>query len=59
VILSRGLFSGIMQLTGDQGARKLLERTPSVVEYVVSDAAVRLDVDTREALIRLSSGPQG
>ena len=59
VILSRGLFTRIMQLTGDQGARKLLEHTPDVVEFQVADASIRLDIDTREALARLSSGPQG
>ena len=59
VILSRRLFAGLMQLEGDQGARKLLERTPDVVEFQVADASIRLDIDTREALARLSSGPQG
>ena len=58
VILSRRLFAGLMQLEGDQGARKLLERTPDVVEFQVADAGICLDIDTREALARLSSGPQ-
>ena len=59
VILSRSLFARIMQLTGDQGARKLLEHTPAVVEFPVSDTAISLDIDTQEALASLSSGPQG
>ena len=55
VILSRSLFPQVMQLTGDQGARKLLERADGVVEFPVSDASIRLDIDTRDALTELKS----
>eukprot|EP01037_Dinobryon_pediforme_P015493 gene15493-15638_t len=55
VILSRSLFPQVMQLTGDQGARKLLERADAVVEFPVNDASIRLDIDTREALAALKS----
>ena len=56
VILSRRLFAQVMQLTGDQGARKVLERAEAVLECPVSDASIRLDIDTQEAMVKISSG---
>jgi molybdenum cofactor cytidylyltransferase len=54
VLLSRAMFGDILQLTGDAGARKLLEATnEGIIEVPMDDAAVLLDVDTPEALAAL------
>ncbi|MGL4728461.1 MAG: NTP transferase domain-containing protein [Bosea sp. (in: a-proteobacteria)] len=55
VLLGRGLFADMMTLSGDQGARRLLdaasETAPdSVVELALDDPAIALDIDTPEAL---------
>lgn len=51
VVLSRSLFEEVTRLSGDAGARKLLEgRAVRVVVVPVDDAAVALDLDTPEAL---------
>ncbi len=51
VLLSRALFPAVAQLTGDQGARRLLEEAgEAVVEVPLDDPAIALDVDTPEAL---------
>jgi molybdenum cofactor cytidylyltransferase len=51
VVLSRSLFEEVTRLSGDAGARKLLEgRAERVVVVPVDDAAVALDLDTPEAL---------
>jgi molybdenum cofactor cytidylyltransferase len=49
VLLSRSLFAQVMQLTGDSGARMLLEQAGDMV------AEVLVDVDTRKALEALTS----
>jgi molybdenum cofactor cytidylyltransferase len=54
VIVARALFPRIEALTGDAGARKLLEgMKDQVIEVPVSEDAVEVDVDTPEALARL------
>ena len=52
-ILSRGLAPAIAELVGDSGAGPLLRGRAGVVEFAVSDDAIRLDIDTPEALARL------
>jgi molybdenum cofactor cytidylyltransferase len=54
VVLSRALFPAVSSLSGDAGARRLLQgRQGEVVEVPVSDDAVALDVDTPDALREL------
>jgi molybdenum cofactor cytidylyltransferase len=65
VVLSRALFPAVSGLSGDAGARRLLQgRRHEVVEVPVSDDAVALDVDTPDALRELlgrgaRSSPRG
>lgn len=50
VLVRRALFPSLMQLHGDQGARKLLEASREVLREVpVDDPGVLADFDTREA----------
>lgn len=59
VVLARSLFPEVARLSGDAGARKLLEGLRDrVVVVPVDDPAVALDLDTPEALAaaRRSSG---
>ncbi|CAH1676790.1 Uncharacterized MobA-related protein [Hyphomicrobiales bacterium] len=51
VLLARELFPGVSLLTGDRGARRLLEEAGErVVEVAFDDPAIAIDVDTPEAL---------
>ena len=51
VLIGRGLFEALMSLTGDRGARPLLDAAGNgLLEVPVDDAAVLLDIDTRQAL---------
>ena len=51
VVLGRALFPNVANLSGDSGARRLLEaRRGGVVEVVMDDEAVALDIDTPDAL---------
>jgi molybdenum cofactor cytidylyltransferase len=51
VILAPALFPDVSTLTGDAGARRLLEaRRDVVIEVPVSDEAVAFDVDTPASL---------
>jgi molybdenum cofactor cytidylyltransferase len=53
VLLRRSLFPALATLTGDQGARKLLETLREAVHEVpVDDAGVLMDFDTPDALLR-------
>jgi molybdenum cofactor cytidylyltransferase len=59
VLLARPLFPAVAQLTGDEGARRLLQQPGiHVVEIAVSGDAVSADIDTPEALetLRKSQG---
>ncbi|MBX3536051.1 MAG: nucleotidyltransferase family protein [Chelatococcus sp.] len=49
VLLARRLFSPVMQLAGDEGARRLLSRE-RVLEIAVDDPSIVEDVDTPDAL---------
>jgi molybdenum cofactor cytidylyltransferase len=54
VLLARSLFPAVAQLTGDEGARRLLQEPGiHVVEISGSGDAVSADIDTPEALERL------
>lgn len=55
VLIDRRLASDVAALRGDVGAGPLL-RGRAVLEVLVDDPAVRLDIDTPEALRDLSSG---
>ena len=51
VILARALFAEVSTLTGDAGARKLLQaHKDKVIEVPIGEDAVSLDIDTPEAL---------
>jgi molybdenum cofactor cytidylyltransferase len=51
VLLARSLFPAAAQLTGDEGARRLLQQSGiHVVDIAVSGDAASADVDTPEAL---------
>lgn len=53
VIITRSLFGEVAALSGDAGARKLLDQAGNdVIEVVIDDAGVLLDVDTPDALAR-------
>ena len=54
--LSRILFPAVMRLTGDQGARSLLEGGGGVIEVAVLDGSVTVDIDTPDALAALRGG---
>lgn len=56
VLLSRALFAGVERLSGDEGARRLLDSAgDAIVEVPLDDPAIALDVDTPEALKALMS----
>jgi molybdenum cofactor cytidylyltransferase len=58
VLLSRGLFAAVARLSGDEGARRLLEEAGDAVEEVpLDDPAIAIDVDTPEALKALTGAP--
>jgi molybdenum cofactor cytidylyltransferase len=60
VLVRRGLFPDLMALTGDQGARRLLEaRRDRVAEVPVQDPGILADFDTRAALEAAAGGPAG
>jgi molybdenum cofactor cytidylyltransferase len=51
VLFDRALFAELLAVEGDQGGRTLLARYPDALErVVVDDAAVLLDIDTRQDL---------
>ncbi|MGL4438265.1 MAG: NTP transferase domain-containing protein [Bosea sp. (in: a-proteobacteria)] len=53
VVITRSLFSEVAKLSGDAGARKLLEQAGNdVIEVMIEHDGVLLDVDTPEALAR-------
>jgi molybdenum cofactor cytidylyltransferase len=54
VLIARSGFSDCAKLTGDQGARKLLDQWgDQVIDVALDDDALLFDVDTPEALQRL------
>jgi molybdenum cofactor cytidylyltransferase len=50
VLLARALFPKIMQLRGDEGARRLLQTVDGVIDLPIDSDAVTTDVDTFEDL---------
>lgn len=50
VVLRRALFAAVLQITGDTGARHLLQGD-AVAELVVDDPAIFVDVDTHDDLV--------
>lgn len=57
VLLARELFPAVALLTGDRGARRLLEEAGErVIEVPFDDPAIAIDVDTPEALKALKDG---
>lgn len=60
VLVRRSLFVDLMALTGDQGARRLLEaRRDRVVEVPVEDPGILADFDTPSAIAAATGGPAG
>lgn len=60
VVLGRHHFAAIAELTGDVGARSVIERNAAHVQIVeLEDAAVLIDVDTPEALAALRATAAG
>ncbi len=61
VLLARRLFPEVAKLSGDQGARRLIDGAGEAVEEVpLDDPAIALDIDTPEALKALTGqGPRG
>jgi molybdenum cofactor cytidylyltransferase len=58
VLWGRGRFAEIADLTGDVGARALIERHPAAVHWVaLDDPAILVDVDTPDALASLRGRP--
>ena len=53
VLFSAAVFPELRLLTGDRGAREVIERDPSRVRLVPIDADVPKDVDTQEDLAAL------
>lgn len=49
-LLSRALFDRAALLSGDRGARKLIDEAGEAVIEVAADDGARRDIDTREAL---------
>lgn len=53
VLIARSLFGEVANLSGDVGARKLLDRAgDDVIEVMVSHEGVLIDVDTPDALAK-------
>jgi molybdenum cofactor cytidylyltransferase len=53
VVIARSLFGAVASLSGDVGARKLLDEAgDDVIEVMVMDEGVVIDVDTPEALAK-------
>ena len=57
VLISRALFTALLRLTGDEGARRVLaDGAHRVLSCPVDDPGVLIDVDTRETLNALARG---
>ncbi len=56
VLISRSLFEDVMKITGDKGARQLLDTLGNqAIELPLNDKGISLDVDTREGFEALSA----
>ena len=59
VLVSRALFADVAGLSGDIGARRLIEAAgAAVVDVPVDDPGIHRDIDTPEALKALTTGGQ-
>jgi molybdenum cofactor cytidylyltransferase len=58
VVFSRELADELLEITGDQGARAIIERDPGRVTYVDFDSVPPVDIDTRQDLARLAAALQ-
>ncbi len=56
VLFQRDIFPELRRLTGDTGAREIIEREPSRVEWLDVHSPMPADVDTPEDLERLRRG---
>jgi molybdenum cofactor cytidylyltransferase len=54
---SRRYFADLAALTGDRGAREIIDRDPAAVATVDAGPGVLVDVDTPEALARAGGAP--
>ncbi len=55
VLLGRAIFADAMKLEGDWGARSLVEaRSDGIIACPIDDAAIEIDIDTKEALAQLA-----
>jgi molybdenum cofactor cytidylyltransferase len=60
VLLGRSIFARAQAISGDRGARSLLEAPDvDVLDYPVDDEAIEIDIDTREMLDRVEAGDFG
>lgn len=60
ILWPREFFAAMCALTGDQGARGLLERYPERIRRVaIDDEAIFLDVDRPEDLLRVVAADEG
>jgi molybdenum cofactor cytidylyltransferase len=57
VLWSRRYFADLAALTGDRGAREIIDRDPAAVATVDAGPGVLVDVDTPEALARAGGAP--
>ncbi len=56
VLITRALFADVAKLSGDVGAKAILDRAgPDLVEVAIDDPAVLIDVDTQAALTEARS----
>jgi molybdenum cofactor cytidylyltransferase len=54
VLLARAIFREAIALTGDHGARSLLEDTAGILTCTIDDDGIEIDVDTSADLIALA-----
>ena len=57
VVIDRSLWSRVMSLEGDQGARTLLQAHPEWVEEVWFPSSMPRDIDTEQDLAELRQHP--
>jgi molybdenum cofactor cytidylyltransferase len=57
VLWARRYFADLAALTGDRGAREIIDRDPAAVATVDAGPGVLVDVDTPEALARAGGAP--
>jgi molybdenum cofactor cytidylyltransferase len=58
VLFDRMVFPELVALSGDQGARSIVDRVPGRVAFLEMGQAHPIDVDTREDLARIQAASQ-